>query len=237
MRRRQPPALPPVPFSPAAARAHRAGLGLTPEQVAEGMAAHGVRLLPHHVLAWESGELRPTEEEFIALARALWCPAAQLMGVRPARLRDHRVARELGQEAAARRIGVGLATYQQAELTGKWDGDEDQTHALAQVLGLRLSELVEVTGRREALDQRLRQCVDGRWQAQLRAVARIVPVHQDDLAAVLTVLQQENQVSSHWGAGGWGSPAPAARPEPAREQSLAERFWELLGRAQTDIPV
>ncbi|MGW4898615.1 helix-turn-helix domain-containing protein, partial [Kitasatospora sp. NPDC004240] len=74
MRRRQPPPVPPVPFSPAAAREHRAGLGLTPEQVAEGMAAHGVRLLPAHVLAWEAGELRPTEEEFIALARALWCP-------------------------------------------------------------------------------------------------------------------------------------------------------------------
>ncbi|MEU9076173.1 transcriptional regulator [Kitasatospora sp. NPDC004745] len=236
MRRRQPPALPPVPFSPGAARAHRAGLGLTPDQVVGGMAAHGVRLLPTHVLAWESGELRPTEEEFIALARALWCPAVQLMGTRPTRLRDFRVARELHQDAAARRIGVALRRYQDAELTGRWDGDEAQTHALAQVLGLRLRELVDVTGRREELDRCLRQCVDGRWQAHVRAVARIVPVHEDDLAAVLTALQQENQVSSHWGSGSWGSPA-AAVPDPVREQPLAERFWELLGRRRTDIPV
>lgn len=225
--------MPPVPFSPAAARAHRAGLGLTPEQVAEGMAAHGVRLLPAHVLGWESGELRPTEEEFIALARALWCPAAQLMGVRPAGLRDFRVARELGQETAARRIGIGLRHYQEAEATGRWDGDGEQTYALARVLGLTLRELVAVTGRGGELDQRLRQCVDGRWQAHVRAIARIVPVPEQDLAPVLTVLQNEYQVSSHWGAGSWGSPAPAAR-EP--ERPLGERFWELLEPLETDIP-
>ncbi|MFD7906450.1 helix-turn-helix domain-containing protein [Kitasatospora sp. NPDC059722] len=231
MRRRQPPpALPPVPFSPAAARAHRAGLGLTPEQVAGGMAAHGVRLLPTHVIAWESGELRPTEEEFIALARALWCPPAQLMGTRPARLRDHRVARELSQDTAARRIGVALRVYQEAELTGTWDGDEERTHALAQVLGLRLTELVEVTGRGAELDQRLRRCVDGRWQPHLRAVARLVPVHEDDLATVLTALHQEHQVSSpHWGA--------ATPTLPPRDRPLAPRFWELLGRLHTEIPV
>ncbi|MGV9267705.1 transcriptional regulator [Kitasatospora sp. NPDC003701] len=237
MRRRQPPALPPVPFSPAAARAHRAGLGLTPEQVAEGMAAHGVRLLPAHVLGWESGELRPTEEEFIALARALWCPPAQLMGVRPARLRDLRVARELNQEGAARRIGIALRQYQLAEATGQWDGDQEQTHALARVLGLTLRELVAVTGRADELDRRLRQGVDGRWQAHVRAIGRIVPVHEDDLATVLTVLQNENQVSSHWGAGSWGSPAPAADPVAPGARPLGERFWELLGRLETELPV
>ncbi|MFG3053874.1 XRE family transcriptional regulator [Kitasatospora sp. NPDC048239] len=237
MRRRRPPAVPPVPFSPTAARAHRAGLGLTPAQVAEGMAAHGVRLLPSHVLGWESGELRPAEEEFIALARALWCPPAQLMGTRPARLRDFRVARELNQEAAARRIGIPLRHYQAAEATGRWDGDEEQTYALAQVLGLTLRELVAVTDRREELDQRLRQCVDGRWQAQTRAIGRIVPVHESDLAAVLTALQGEYQVASHWGAGSWGSPAPAARPAQPQDRPVGERFWELLGRRPTDIPV
>ncbi|WP_395293907.1 XRE family transcriptional regulator [Kitasatospora hibisci] len=237
MRRRQPPALPPVPFSPAAARAHRAGLGLTPEQVAGAMAAHGVRLLPAHVLGWEGGELRPTEEEFIALARALWCPPAQLMGAHPARLRDFRVARELNQEAAARRIGIALRHYQQAEAADRWDGDEAQTHALAQVLGLRLRELVAVTGRREELDQRLKQCVDGRWQAHVRAIGRIVPVHEEDLAAVLAELQSEYQVSSHWGAGSWGSPVPAAGAAGTGDQPVGERFWELLGRRQTDIPV
>ncbi|MFF1794013.1 transcriptional regulator [Kitasatospora sp. NPDC086009] len=237
MRRRQPPAVPPVPFSPAAARAHRAGLGLTPEQVVEGMAAHGVRLLPSHVLGWESGELRPAEDEFIALARALWCPPAQLMGVRPARLRDFRVARELNQESAAHRIGLALDRYQRAEATGQWDGDQEQTHALAQVLGTTLRELVAVTGRAQELDRRLRQCVDGRWQAQLRPIGRIVPVHEVDLTAVLTALQNEYQVTSHWGAGSWGSPAPAADTRAAAARPLGERFWELLERLETEIPV
>ncbi|MFI6445279.1 helix-turn-helix domain-containing protein [Kitasatospora sp. NPDC050543] len=227
----------PVPFSPAAARAHRAGLGLTPQQVAEGMAAHGVRLLPSHVLGWESGEVRPSEEEFVALARALWCPAVQLMGARPASLRDFRVARELSQEQAARRIGVSDRTYEQAESSGRWTGDEEQTYSLAQALGLTLRDLLTVTGRREELDQRLRQCIDGRWQAQARAIGRIVPVPREALSKVLTVIQGEYQLSSHWGAGSWGS-SSLARVEPAQPtQPITERFWELLAREDTGIPV
>ncbi|MGW6915061.1 helix-turn-helix domain-containing protein [Kitasatospora sp. NPDC054939] len=234
MRRRQPAAPPPVPFSPAAARAHRAGLGLTPDQVAEGMAAHGVRLLPAHVLGWESGELRPTEEEFIALARALWCPPAQLMGVRPASLRDFRVARELSAEGAARRIGIPERVYREAEAGGRWDGDEEQTYELAHVLGLTLRELVAVTGRREELERRLRACVDGRWQAQLRPVGRIVPVDDTALGAVLTALQNEHQATSHW-TGGWGS--AAASPTRAEPVPPLDRFWQLLAQHRTDIPV
>ncbi|MFJ9458048.1 helix-turn-helix domain-containing protein [Kitasatospora sp. NPDC101447] len=230
MRRRKPPAAPPpVPFSPAAARAHRAALGLTPEQVAEGLAAHGVRLLPAHVLAWENGELRPGEAEFIALARALWCPAAQLMDTRPVRLRDHRVARELGQAAVAERTGTTLDSYRQAELTDRWEGDEEQTRALADVLGLGLPELVEATGRGEALDHLLRQCVTGRWQPHLRALARIVPAPADTLADALAALHQEHHVPTHWGATTRTAPPPAAG-------SLTPRFWHLLDTAGTTGP-
>ncbi|MFE6055320.1 helix-turn-helix domain-containing protein [Kitasatospora sp. NPDC056446] len=227
MRRRKPPAAqPPVPFSPGAARAHRAALGLTPEQVAEGMAAHGVRLLPVHVLAWENGELRPDEAEFIALARALWCPAVVLMDTRPVRLRDHRIARELGQAAVADRTGTALDAYRQAELTGHWDGDEEQTRALAEALGLGLPELVEATGRREALDHLLRQCVAGRWQPHLRALARLVPAPADTLAAALTALHQEHHVPTHWGATTRAAPPPTA-------DSLTPRFWHLLTTGPT----
>ncbi|WP_329498963.1 helix-turn-helix transcriptional regulator [Kitasatospora herbaricolor] len=231
------PSVTPVPFSPMAARAHRAGLGLTPHQVAEGMAAHGVRLLPTHVIGWETGEIRPSEEEFIALARALWCPPAQLMGARPACLRDFRVARELGRDEAARRIGLSPRAYDLAEDAGRWTGDEDQTYALAQVLGMTLREVVAVLGRGEELDQRLRRCVDGRWQAQVKAVGRIVPVPKELLAAVLTDLQNENQVTAHWGSGGWGSSAPAQPEPPQQTRPLGERFWELLSRRPTEIPV
>jgi len=213
-----------------AARAHRAGLGLTPEQVAEGMAAHGIRLLPGHIIGWESGEIRPSEEEFIALSRALWCPPAQLMGTRPTTLRDFRVARELTQEQAARRIGVTLQTYEKAELTGKWTGDEEQSYALAHVLGMSLRALLYVTHRQDELDQRLRQCVDGRWQSQLKGIARLVPVPRDVLSEALTALQNEYLVPMHWGS----SPSPADQ-QPGKP--LAQRFWELLAQHHTDIPV
>ncbi|MFB8203994.1 helix-turn-helix domain-containing protein [Kitasatospora purpeofusca] len=235
--RSAPPAPPPpVPFSPAAVRAHRAALGLTPEQVAEGMAAHGVRLLPAHVLGWENGGPPPGEEEFLALARALWCPPEQLMGVRPASLRDFRLARELSPDGAARRIGVPAQEYRYAEATGQWDGDAEPTAALAHVLGLTLRELVAATGRREELDRRLRRCVDGRWQAQVGAIVRIVPVDRADLDAVLPVLQDERQVPAHWGSGGWG-PAEGAAAPSAAVVPPAERFWELLARREPAIPV
>ena len=201
------------------------------------MAAHGIRLLPGHVIGWETGEIRPSEEEFIALARALWCPPAQLMGARPACLRDFRVARELGREEAARRIGVSLRAYELAESTGRWSGDEDRTYALAQVLGMTLRDVLAVLGRRDELEQRLRRCVDGRWQAQVKAIGRMVPVPRETLAAVLADLQNEQQVTAHWGSGGWGSAAPVLPEPPGRSRPLAERFWELMAGQRTDIPV
>lgn len=219
-----------MPFSPAAARSHRAGLGLTPDQVVEGMAAHGVRLLPMHVLGWETGEFRPSEEEFIALARALWCPPAQLMGAAPAGLRDFRVARELSQDQAAQRIGVTLRAYEHAELTGKWGGDAGQTYALGHVLGIGLRMLVRVTNRQEELDRCLRQCVDGRWQSQVKPVARLVPVPRPVLEQTLAEFQGEYLVPMHWGSA----------PSQAEQRPVlphAERFWELLSAHRTDIPV
>ncbi|WP_405011115.1 helix-turn-helix domain-containing protein [Kitasatospora sp. NBC_01539] len=226
--RRTPPVPLPVPFSPRAARAHRAGLGLTPEQVADGMAAHGVRLLPAHVLAWESGALRPSEEEFVALARALWCPPVRLMDAGPASLRDFRLARELTPAETARRIGVAPQVYARAEAAGRWDAPEEVGRALAHVLGVPLRTLVAVTGRQDALERLLRQVVDGRWQAQLAAVARIVPASHDVLAEVLAALRDTYLVPAHWGA------APAV---PARPQAPADRFWELLAGWPGDVPV
>ncbi len=200
------------------------------------MAAHGVRLPAAHVLGWESGVIRPGEEEFIALARALWCPAAQLMGTAPDSLRDFRVARELTQEQTAARIGIGLHSYASAEQTGRWSGDADQSAALVEVLGLRLRDLVRITGVAEELDQRLRQCVDGRWQAQLKAVAKLVPVPRESIATALAALQNEHQVPSHWGSSTWGPATPAVEPEPA--EPPYDRFWALLARTDTGgLPV
>ncbi len=194
------------------------------------MAAHGIRLLPAHIIGWESGEIRPSEEEFIALSRALWCPPAQLMGARPTTLRDFRVARELTVEQAARKIGIAEHVYEKAEASGKWSGDGEQSYALAHALGLSLRALLYVTSRQDELDQRLRRCVDGRWQAQLKPIARLVPVPREVLSLTLTALQNEYLVPMHWGAS-----APAAEAAPAKP--LAQRFWELLSEHETDIPV
>ncbi|GAA1247136.1 hypothetical protein GCM10009665_42660 [Kitasatospora nipponensis] len=195
------------------------------------MAAHGVRLLPTHVLGWESGELRPGEEEFIALARALWCPAAQLMGAPPASLRDYRLARELSRQQAAERLGLSPRAYAAVELSGRWSGDEAQSAALAELLGMTLRELVRVTGVADELERRLRQCVDGRWQAQLKPLARLVPVPRATLAAVLAALQDGYQVHSYWGS------STPAEPVGAEEPPL-ERFWALLAERDTGgLPV
>ncbi|WP_051732784.1 helix-turn-helix domain-containing protein [Kitasatospora phosalacinea] len=220
MRRRQPPAPAPVPFSPAAARAHRTALGLTVDQVADGLAAHGVRLLPGHVLGWEEGRVTPTEEQLTALARTLWCPPADLMGAAPATLREHRIARGLTPDQAARLLGLAPGTYRQAETTGRWTGDEEQTRLLARVLALDLPALLHLTGRTAALEARLRQVVQGRWQAQLAPVARLVPADPATLEHVLAALQAEHHTPASWGT----APAPP-RPEPV------PRFWQLLAEA------
>ncbi|GAA2097346.1 helix-turn-helix transcriptional regulator [Kitasatospora saccharophila] len=220
MRRRQPPAPVPVPFSPAAARAHRTALGLTVDQVADGLAAHGVRLLPGHVLGWEEGRFRPAEEELTALARTLWCPPADLMGAAPATLREHRIARELTPEQAARQLGLAPAAYLRAETTGRWTGDEEQTRLLARVLALDLPALVRLTGRTAELEARLRRVVQGRWQAQLTPVARLVPADPAHLEHALATLQAEHHTPTSW-----GTTPPPPRPEPVL------RFWQLLAEA------
>ncbi|MFD7730648.1 XRE family transcriptional regulator [Kitasatospora phosalacinea] len=220
MRRRQPPAPAPVPFSPAAARTHRTALGLTVDQVAAGLAAHGVRLLPGHVLGWEEGRIRPGEEELTALARTLWCPPADLMGTAPATLREHRIARGLTPDQAARQLGLAPAAYLRAETTGRWTGDGEQTRLLARVLALDLPALLHLTGRTADLDARLRQVVQGRWQSQLAPVARLVPVDPATLEHVLATLQSEHHTPTSW-----GTTPPPPRPEPAL------RFWQLLAEA------
>ena len=84
-----------MPFHPAAAWQARRVLGLTPALVARDMAAHGVQIAAPQVIAWESGELLPSERELVALARTLWCTPGQLMGGRARSVRDHRLAMDL----------------------------------------------------------------------------------------------------------------------------------------------
>ena len=116
MRRRAvAPVVVPVPFDPAAAWSARRVLGLTPALVARDMASHGVQVFPAQVIAWESGELLPSERELTALARTLWCEPGRLMGGRARSIRDHRLAVGMPLVELARRLGLTPRVYAQLE--------------------------------------------------------------------------------------------------------------------------
>jgi transcriptional regulator with XRE-family HTH domain len=224
MRRR--PAAPvaaPVPFDPAAARYARAVLGLSPAMLARAMAAHGVYPAPPQVIAWETGELLPSELELTALARALWCQPGRLMGGRASSVRDHRIALDLPQEEVARQLGLTPRVYAQLEGAAQWSGSEDLTYLLAQVLQLDPYALVVATGRNEELQAVLQRAANGRWQSQAKTVARLIPtLERERIEQVLRVLHDENQTAT----GLWGGDRQES--ESLGPEEMEQRFWALL---------
>lgn len=194
--------------------------------VARAMAAHGVWAVPPQVIAWESGELLPSELELTALARSLWCPPGRLMGGRAASVRDHRLALDLPREEAARQLGLTPRVYAQLEAAPRWTGDEDLTYLLAQVLRLDPYALVVATGRNEALQGLLQRAVHGRWQPQVRAVVRLAPtLDRDAVEYVLRALHSEGQTSTAL----WNSERQQEDAPPPGPEELEQRFWQLLG--------
>jgi len=189
------------------------------------MAAHGMWAVPPQVIAWESGELLPSELELTALARSLWCPPGRLMGGRASSVRDHRLALDLPREDAARQLGLTPRVYAQMEAAPRWTGDQDLTYLLAQVLRLDPCALVVATGRSEALQDMLQRAVHGRWQSQARTVARLVPTL--DRAAIeyaLRALHSEGQTSTAL----WGGERQQEEAPPPGPEELEQRFWQLL---------
>ena len=225
MRRRASlPAAAPVPFHPTAAWQARRLLALTPALVARDMAAHGVQVAAPQVIAWESGELLPSERELVALARTLWCTPGQLMGGRARSVRDHRLAMDLPLEDVARQLSLTPRVYAQLEAAARWQGDVEQTILLADALRLTPYGLTLATGREEDLREVLQRAVDGRWSAQVVPLLRLTPtLERADVEQALRVLHDEGQASGAM----WGSPQtqeePAAEPPP-----LTERFWALI---------
>ena len=225
MRRRASlPAVLPVPFDPAAAWQARRVLGLTPALVARDMAAHGVLASPPQVIAWESGELLPSEAELVALARTLWCTPGRLMGGRARSVRDHRLAMDLPLEDIARRLGLTPRLYTQLEAAPRWQGDLEQTILLADALQLTPYGLALATGRTDELQEVLQRAVDGRWPSQVVPLLRLVPtLDRPDVERALRVLHEQGQASGAM----WGS--PGTQEDPAAEApSLSDRFWSLL---------
>ncbi|WP_234384747.1 XRE family transcriptional regulator [Streptomyces sp. MMG1121] len=200
---RQPSAL---PFNAPAARRLRAALGMGPEHVAYGMrVSYGLPYVtPDLVIAWERGTSAPANAELTALAGVLWCSPGELIG-RPRTLREHRIARALAAEDVAHAVSMELRGYLRMEESGQWRGNERQSAALAEVLGLALQDFVTVTGREEKLTDLLHSAVTTRWQAYVRPVLKLVPLDKGILEGVLQALHQDYQghmaATLSWGGG------------------------------------
>ncbi|MEZ0095785.1 XRE family transcriptional regulator [Streptacidiphilus sp. EB129] len=216
----------PVPFDPRAAWEARQLLGLSPQMVARAMASHGIMAVPPQVMAWEAGELLPSEPELVALARSLWCTPGQLMGGRAASVRDYRLALDLPQEEVARQLALTPREYAQLEGAARWSGSPDQTYLLAVALRLTPRALVAATGRTEELQDLLQRAIDGRWQAQVKALMRLVPtLPRERIEYALRVLHDEGMTA---GALWAGDAVEEAAVPPGPEEAL-EQFWLLIG--------
>ncbi|MFH8516982.1 helix-turn-helix domain-containing protein [Streptomyces gelaticus] len=220
---------PPLPFNRRAARILREKLGMAPGHVAYGMrASYGMtHITPDHITAWERGTALPAHGEVAALAAALWCTPSELMGT-PHTLREHRLARGLAAEDVARATGLTLDAYRQMEETGRWAGDKRHSAKLGEFLGLPPRDFIAITGLEEELTRLLTEAVSTRWQAHIRAIARLISTDRRALQDPLRTMHQEYQdlmAATLSRAGGTG-----ASGEDGRRyiDDIVNRFWSLL---------
>lgn len=204
---------------------------MAPGHVAYGLRAqYGLIVAPETVMAWERGEVVPTSAELTALAGVLWCSPGELLA-EPVTLREHRIARGLGVDDLARRLGMEAGSYQKMEDSGRWKGNERQSAALATVLGITLAQFVAATGKQEELAELLRSAVTTRWQAYVKPLAKLLPIPRTHLEAVLERLhagyQQRMVATLSWGGGG----GEAATGDSGREflADIVDHFWQLAG--------
>ncbi|MCX5051146.1 MULTISPECIES: helix-turn-helix transcriptional regulator [unclassified Streptomyces] len=200
------PAQPPPPFNALSARRLRTALDMGPEHVAYGLrVSYGLPYItPDLVVAWERGQLSPSDSELAALAGVLWCSPGELIG-KPRTLREHRIARGLAPEDIARSAGLELLAYLHMEEHNSWRGNDRQSAALAELLRLSLPDFISVTGREGKLTELLRSAANTRWQAYVRPVGKVVPLDRRLLEDSLQQLHQDYQgqmvASLSWGDG------------------------------------
>ncbi|POX55907.1 transcriptional regulator [Streptomyces sp. Ru71] len=212
-------------------------MGMTPEQVATEMAKLGVYLGPDLVEAWEMGTKVPSESQLFALADVLWCPTPVLMAIRPRTLHDHRMARQLTRERLAHRVGMELHAYAKAEAEHRWNGNEHQTRALAEALGMPPEDLREIIGQVARLIQLLAQAVEGHWKSHVVPIADLADVDEHRVKYALRVLRQEyTQITQRYMGHVVAGSAEAVLREIAGERArwlrrLPEHFWELVDHA------
>ncbi|MFE2839341.1 transcriptional regulator [Streptomyces mirabilis] len=160
------------------------------------------------------------------------------MASHPRTLRDHRLARQLTRERLAHRIGIEPHAYAKAETENRWNGDEQQTRALAAVLGMLPDDLREVIGKGGELIRLLKQAVDGRWKRHVTAVADFTGAEEAHVQYALRLLNQEyQQFTEHYVGHVVARSGEVRLREIAAERArwlrrLPERFRELVSRAE-----
>lgn len=201
---------------------------MAPGHVAYGLRAqYGLLVAPETVVAWERGRIAPSSQELTALAGVLWCSPAELLAS-ASTLREHRMARGLAPEDLARRVGLEPAAYLRMEESGRWRGNERQTVALAQTLGLGPRALLVATGGEEKLAGLLRDAATTRWQAYVKPVVKLLPLPkrtvEDALQRLYTDYHAKMAATSSWGASGATGDEGRAYLE-----EITGHFWGLVG--------
>lgn len=220
---------PTPPFNAPAARRLREALGMAPGHVAYGLGAqYGLRISAETVAAWERGLDVPSEYEITALAGVLWCAPGELLTAARS-LREHRVSRELAADELAGRVGMATAAYLRMEESGRWRGNERQSAALSEALGLTPAEFVTATGREDELGELLRRAVETRWQAYVRPVAKLAPVDRQLVQSALERLHSDYQAlmvsTLSWSSTGTDRAGGTGDEGRAFLARIVERFW------------
>lgn len=203
---------------------------MAPDHIAYGMrASYGMtHITAHHIAAWERGTARPTANELAALAAALWCAPGDLMG-RPRTLLEHRMARGFAAEDIARLIGLKLDVYRQIEETGHWTGDAIQAANLANILNLPPSDFIAITGRQDELARLLTEAVSTRWQAHIRAIAKLVSMGRRELEEPLRAMHQEYQSLMAATLSRAGGTTASGEDGQRYIDNIVDHFWARLG--------
>ncbi|WP_406290828.1 helix-turn-helix domain-containing protein [Streptomyces sp. NBC_00209] len=206
---------------------------MAPGHVAYGLGAqYGLRITAETVAAWERGLALPSEYELTALAGVLWCAPGELLTAARS-LREHRVSRELSPDELAARVGLAASAYLRMEESGRWRGNERQSAALSEALGLTPADFVTATGREEELADLLRSAVTTRWQAYSRPVAKLAPVDRRRVQEVLERLHGDYQAlmvsTLSWSSAGTDRPGNTGEEGRAFLAGIVPRFWEAAG--------
>ncbi|MFI6859950.1 helix-turn-helix domain-containing protein [Streptomyces sp. NPDC050421] len=203
---------------------------MAPGHVAYGLGAqYGLQISAETVAAWERGLASPTEYELTALAGVLWCAPHELLTAART-LREHRVARELTPEELAGQLGMSASAYLRMEEAGRWRGNERQSAALSEALGLGAAAFVTVSGRDEDLAELLRSAMTTRWQAYVKPVSKLVPLDRPLIQGTLERLHSDYQAlmasTLSWNSTGTDRAGATGDAGRAFLAGIVERFWE-----------